>query len=77
MSSIVDNITDEQIYYFHNSFHIGDCIMALRFFYNLRYILIEKDIRIVFYYNNDYIGDNKKELLRYCYLNTIIIKPLM
>jgi len=73
---MVDNVKDKQLYHFHNSYHIGDCIMGLRFLYNLRYILIEKNMCIVFYYDDHKIGDNKKELLRYCYLNTIILKPL-
>lgn len=49
------------LYHFHNNYHIGDCVMGLRFFYNISEILRRKNISVIFYYNVDKIKDFVKE----------------
>jgi hypothetical protein len=51
-------------FYFYNRFHYGDNILNLKFFYVNAKLLKEKNIRIHYYYDNNYIK-NKTELERY------------
>ena len=69
MSSII-------IYHFHNNYHIGDCVMGLRFFYNISEILRRKNIVVIFHYNVDKIKDFVKELQRYCITGIIELKSI-
>ena len=68
-------MSDSRIYHFHNSYHLGDCILSLKFFYNIRNILHDKQICIYFYYNQDYLKQLIKEIEYYAYPDVIILLP--
>jgi hypothetical protein len=50
--------------------------MALRFFYSFRSVLLEKNIRVCFYYNDGYIKHFIKELNEYAIPDTIVLLPM-
>ena len=60
--------------HFYNVFHIGDCIMILRFLYNNHVLLQTKQIVAIFYYNPSYIKQFVIELERYCVPGVIELK---
>jgi hypothetical protein len=60
----------EKTYKFHNVYHYGDAIFNLRFFYNIQDILKENNIKILYYYDANYIK-NIKELE--VYINPSIV----
>jgi hypothetical protein len=51
--------------------------MSLRFFYNFQHILHSNNIRIIFYYNTDYISNFVKELKKYCIDGYIELKSII
>lgn len=63
------------VYHFHNDYHIGDCILSLRFFYSIANNLKEKNILIKFYYNESYIKEYVKELKCYTVSGIIELYP--
>jgi len=64
------------IYHFHNLYsHLGDCVLSLKFFYNIRNILRDKDICIHFYYIEEHLHSSIKELQHYACPNVIILLP--
>jgi hypothetical protein len=69
-------MSGKTIYKFHNNWHIGDCILALRFFYNIQSLLKANNINIKFLYNQSYIKENIKELERYSVADTIDLLPI-
>jgi hypothetical protein len=63
------------IFYFYNPFHYGDNILNLKFFYNISNILKEKNIKIQYYYDQNYIK-NIDELERYIDKSIVSLHPL-
>ena len=57
---------------FYNKYHYGDSIFNLRFLYNIDYILKENNIKILYFYNPDYIRC-PKELERYIEPSTVTL----
>lgn len=64
---------DTTNYHFYNNYHMGDCILSLKFFYNIRDILRDKKICIYFYCNLGYLKQLIKELEYYTCTNVIIL----
>jgi hypothetical protein len=60
---------------FYNSFHYGDNILNLKFFYNISAKLKEKGITITYMYDPGYIK-NVKELERYVDSKVVTLKPI-
>ena len=54
----------KEFHYFDSGSHYGDCILTLKFFYNILKELVANDIIIHFYYKNEYIK-HPDELERY------------
>lgn len=63
------------IHYFHNTNHLGDSIMNLRFFYNNSELLRLSNIKIVYYYSV-YTSKFLNELYAYVDPTTVELQPM-
>jgi hypothetical protein len=63
------------IFHFYNRFHYGDNILNLKFFYNISNILKEKNIKIYYYYDSEYIKD-RIQLQKYINTEVLTLLPL-
>jgi hypothetical protein len=62
-------------YHFYNSFHYGDNLLNLKFFYNISEHLRKRNIKVHYYYNDKYIT-NKDELERYVNKDTMVLHTI-
>ena len=62
-------------YHFYNSFHYGDNLLNLKFFYNISEHLRKQNIKLHYYYNDKYIK-NKDELERYVNKDTMVLHTI-
>lgn len=67
------DVSGKTYVHFHNDHHIGDCLMFLRFVFNNKELLNESNICIIFHYNQEYMGNFKKELDVYAVPETIVL----
>jgi len=67
-----NDTTAGKIYaHFHNNFHLGDCLLVLRFMFAIKEHLQENNICIIFHYKQCYMGQYLKELEVYSVPATI------
>lgn len=64
-----------KIFSFHNGNHYGDNILNLKFFFNISDILKKKNIKINYYYNQEY-NTRGEELERFINAETVSLFPL-
>lgn len=61
---LIRHVGGNKIYRFYNKYHYGDHILNLKFLYNISKQLKTDNIKIIYYYDNNYIK-NIDELQRY------------
>jgi len=65
-----------KVFHFHNEYHLGDNILNLKFFYNIRKLLLENNIHINYYYNTHYIYNTLRELNPFIHPATLTVYPI-
>lgn len=65
-----------RIFHFHNSMHIGDNLLNLKYFLSVASILKQQNYKIYYYYDNNYVYNKKESLLQYVDPELVEIKPL-
>jgi hypothetical protein len=72
--------TDETVkmntFHFHNSAHIGDNLLNLKYFLSVARILKEKKCKIYYYYDTGYLYNKKEKLMQYVDPELIELNPL-
>ena len=65
-----------KICHFYNKWHLGDNLLNLKFFYNIRKVLIDNNIHIHYYYNTHYPYNTLRELNAYIDRATLTLHDL-
>ena len=70
------NPSEGKLYHFWNHGHIGDNLLNLRFFLSISKVLQEHNIKINYYYNNDWHHNKLETMLPYVNSEIVSLKPL-
>ena len=64
------------VFHFYNVFHIGDNLLNLKFFLYVGNFLKERNYKIMYYYETNYIYNKKETLMQYVDPELVELKPL-
>jgi len=64
------------VFHFYNPGHIGDNLLNLKFFFYVGNFLKERNYKIMYYYDTNYVYNTKESLMQYTDPEIVELKPL-